>query len=112
MTDSKGNTSVTTTYTLSITYQVGATMYNGSVNSSEPISNGAPIMIKVNPNNPQDISYNEVGGSTIGLIMCAIAAFLFIFSGMNFYFSRTNKAWAAVQGVGTGVSVVSRAFQH
>lgn len=99
--------------TTPIQYTVGNQVYNSRISTmSQTFKAGDTLQINYNPQNPLDMSYNELPLSTLGWILSGIAIVLsLLIVGYN-YLVRTYKPIAAYEGAATSIDLTKNLYNR
>ncbi|NDD85270.1 hypothetical protein EBZ38_13485 [bacterium] len=60
----------------------------------------------MDPNNPGNVKYNEIGREYIATGICCMASVIVVFVIMNLYFTMKSKTYAALEGTADTISTV------
>jgi hypothetical protein len=88
--------------TVKINYNVNNTSYNSSITTGDALQKDSVIVIKYNPDNPQDMSYNESSPMFVGLFSSIFALITILLVYLNYYFKTKYTHLAAMDTLGMG----------
>lgn len=96
-----------------IKYVVNNKEYTASINTGNlQYANGANVEITYDAQNPANVTTKIIRNKWIGIILSIIAIVLIGFGLFNYYMSQRFKLYAAAQGTGTALSLVSAPFRQ
>lgn len=105
--------STSTECTTGVNYNVDNKKYNNKVKTDGTLfKQGEKINIKYNPNNPNDISYNEMSNKKLGFILIGIGIILVILVVIYYYLITTYKPLAALEGASTTYDFAKNMFSR
>jgi hypothetical protein len=93
-----GNTNICTT---KILYTVNGKNYNGTITSNIPYEKGIQVNISYDPNNPTNVTAQQLQSWIMAFICLIIGLCLMSGGYLNYYLTSTSKAYAAMEGVVT-----------
>ena len=92
--DTKGNKSCT----VGVNYTVNNKAYTGTVNSNVAYDVGDSLVVKYNPDNPNDVTANTMSQNTIGYLMSAGSVVVGVIIVVYYVMVSKSKAFAALSG--------------
>lgn len=111
--DANGKTTIQVQCLTPIQYTVGNKVFNLKVSTgSQNFKTGDTLQIKYNPENPVDVSYNEVPLSSLGWSLLVIALVFGIFIFAYNYLVSTYKPIAAYEGATTSIDLTKNLYNR